>query len=158
MDYDVEIRKLSPAFYAAYPNSAYPEILEKEGRPYTCLLIDTHEDYLICVPFRSNMNHREGFRFKNTRRSARTRSGLDYKKIVLIRDSAYIDSGNPVVDSDEYRTVITNIAKIASKAAAYVEKYRNHVLGSSVLPLREFQRKYGTSTLPYFHDILGITP
>lgn len=157
MEYDVEIRKLSPAFYAAYPNSAYPEILQKDSRPYTCLLIDTHEDYLICVPFRSNMNHRQGFRFKNTRRSAYTPSGLDYQKIVLIKDSAYIDPAHAVVDHDEYRAVTANIRKITEKAAAYVETYRKHITGASVLSQREFQRKYGISSLPYFHDILGAT-
>ena len=34
-----EIRYLSNSFYSAYPHTNFPEILEKDQRPYTCLFI-----------------------------------------------------------------------------------------------------------------------
>ena len=42
MEYEVDICQLSSAFFNAYPASEYPEIMTKDDRPYTCLLIETH--------------------------------------------------------------------------------------------------------------------
>lgn len=156
MEYDVGICKLSLAFYQAYPCNVYPEILHKADRPYTCLLIDTHEDYLICIPFRSDMRHNQGFHFSNTVRSSHSQSGLDYKKIVLVKDDSYIDKSPAVVDSDEYASVITNIQGIIRDVESYIEVYCRHVDGSRILHPRQFARKYQYATLPYFHDILGL--
>ena len=157
MYYDAEVRRLSAAFYRAYPSADYPELLQKGERPYTCLLIDTHDGYLICVPFRSEMKHRQGYAFSGTKRSARSRSGLDYKKLVLIEDPAYLDRAPAVVDPDEYHAVIADLDRIAEEVVAYVDGYRHHVDGSHALHPREFARRYGYATLPYFHDILGLT-
>lgn len=49
-------------------------------------VIETQEDYLICIPFRSSIRHKEAFFFTNTNRSKRTRSGLDYKKTIIIKE------------------------------------------------------------------------
>lgn len=92
MDYVVDICRLSQSFYAAYPLGQYPEIMRKADRPYTCLLIETRKDYFICIPFRSSIHHNDAFIFSDTKRSLHTRSGLDYKKIVLVKDLSYIDS------------------------------------------------------------------
>lgn len=70
MEYLAEIRRLSNSFYADYPEGLFPEILRKDARAYTCLLIDLHTDYLICLPFRSRMVHTKGFHFSNTVRSS----------------------------------------------------------------------------------------
>lgn len=158
MDYAVDICQLSHSFYAAYPLSQYPEIMRKDERPYTCLLIETREDYFICIPFRSSIQHNEAFLFTNTNRSLHTRSGLDYKKAVIIKDSSYIDSKTSVVvDNDEYTAMITNIETIVNEIEKYISTYVNHVNGSARLHQREFLRHYQFSTLPYFHGILGIT-
>lgn len=156
MEYDVDIRLLSPAFLAAYPGTTYPELMHKGGRPYTCLLIDTHEDYLICIPFRSSINHKNAYLFTTTQRSIRTRSGLDYTKAVLIRDPSYIDSGHAIVDQDEYHETMANLKQITQEIDQYITTYANHVNGTAPLHLRAFQRQYGFSTLPYFHDIMGL--
>jgi len=50
MDYDFEVNLLSAKFLNSYPDTLYPELMHKQGRPYSCLLIDTHQDYLICIP------------------------------------------------------------------------------------------------------------
>lgn len=156
MDFDVEVRSLSQDFYQAYPNSIYPEILSKGCRPYSCLLIDTHGDYLICVPFRSKMNHNQGFHFTGTNRSKQSRSGLDYKKVVLVKDISYIETSAAVVDSDEYSAMMKNIQSIVSDVMAYIENYIHHVDGSKPMHKKGFKRNYEFSTLPYFHDILGL--
>lgn len=86
----------------------------KDKRPYGCLLIKTHNDYYICVPFRSHIHHKNAFLFKNTESSKADSSGLDYSKTVLIRPEDYDKYliENAVVDTDEYKAVRMNIYKI----------------------------------------------
>lgn len=157
MDYDVKIYLLSSKFTADYPSSLYPELMHKPGRPYSCLLIDTHSDYLICVPYRSSVNHKNAFLFKGTERAKRTKSGLDYSKIVLIQNPNYIDSSaKPVIDRDEYKETIQHLPKIVKEVTGYLDDYINHITAVAPLHEREFSRRYRFSTLPYFHDIMGI--
>ena len=130
----------------------------KNSRPYTCLVIETQEDYLICVPFRSSIRHKEAFFFTNTNRSKRTRSGLDYKKTIIIKDFSYIDTNSSVVvDNDEFVAMMTNITKIVNDVHVYISKYVNHKKRIAPLHKREFERRYQYSTLPYFDDILGLS-
>ena len=157
MDFDHTIYLLSSDFITDYPPTKYPELMHKQGRPYTCLLIDSHDGYFICVPFRSSIHHKNAFLFKSTLRSRRTSSGLDYTKMVLIEDSRYIDSSHPaIVDSDEYHELLLHLPQIVSEVIEYVDCYVNHINGKSPLHPREFLRKYQYSTLAYFHDILGL--
>lgn len=159
MEYSADICRLSSEFYSNYPRDIYPEILHKETRPYTCLMIETDDDYLICIPFRSSINpeNKNAFLFSNSNRSQRTRSGLDYQKTVIINNTSYITSSDSaVVDDDEYITVATNISKIANDIHEYISKYVAHATGAKVLHEREYKRLFQYSTLPYFHDVLGI--
>lgn len=157
LNYDVEVCHLSQDFYDAYPESKYPEIMTKDKRPYTCLLIETYDDYFICVPFRSSIQHKNAFLFSNSNRSKRTPSGLDYKKSVIIKDYSFIDSKRTaVIDIDEYNEMITNIDTIVLEVHNYITNYINHINGTHPLHQREFLRRYQFTTLSYFHDILGL--
>ncbi len=157
MEYDVAIYRLSAEFYKEYPADQYPEIMRKDERPYTCLLIDAHDDYFICIPFRSHIQHKNAYLFTNTKRSKHSKSGLDYKKTAIIKNPDLIDSQNPaVVDQDEYNEMLTNIEIITKEALSYVDTYIHHVDKTKVLHPQTFIRHYRFSTLPYFHDILGI--
>ncbi|MCD8344790.1 MAG: hypothetical protein LUC38_02365 [Oscillospiraceae bacterium] len=156
MEFDADLYLLSPKFTEDYPPERFPELMHKHGRPYTCLLIDTHDDYFICVPFRSDIHHKNAFLFTNTERSKRSRSGLDFSKIVIIKDTSYFDDENAIVDQDEYAEMKRNLPTIVESAVSYVDAYINHVTGKKPLHPREFARRYQFSTLPYFHDIMGI--
>lgn len=114
MEYDSELSLLSSKFNQDYPPDTYPELMHKHGRPYTCLLIDSHDDYFICVPFRSSIGHKNAFMFTRTARSKKT------------------------------------------EANDYVDTCINHVNGTAPIHPRAFSRKYQYSTLPYFHNIMGI--
>ena len=157
MEYTLEILRLSSQFNKDYPKDTYPELMHKQGRPYTCLLIDLHCDYFICIPFRSSIKHKNAFMFTGTERSKRTHSGLDYSKKAIIKNTDYFDRDTPaVVDQDEYNEMITNKQTIVNDADSYVSTYINHITGTKLLHPRAFSRKYQYSTLPYFHDIMGI--
>ncbi len=93
----------------------------------------------------------------NTQRSKISPSGLDYRKVAIIKDMEYIDSLTPaIIDRDEYVATIANIEKIVSEVNEYIDKYVNHIKQISILHTREFTRHYKYSTLQYFHDILGL--
>ncbi len=154
MDYIAQIYSLSSEFYAAYPNTCYPEIVVKKDRPYSCLLIEYMDDIFICVPFRSHVRHNYAYLFKNSERSRRCRSGLDYTKIVLIKNSAYLSDEKAVVDSDEYKETIRNLPKIVDEVYKYILDYKNDLNGVRKLHPKEWQRRYGMSTLPYFEGFL----
>lgn len=156
MEYSAEIYQLNEAFMRDYPEDEFPELMHKLGRPYSCLLIDTHEDYFICIPFRSHINHRNSFMFHGTQRSMKSKSGLDYTKIVLIKDEKYFDDKKAIVDQDEYNEAQIHLGEIVEEAVNYVNGYIAHVEKIEEMHPREFERKYKYSTLPYFHDILKI--
>lgn len=149
---------LSKQFIADYPQSHYRGLMLKDKRPYGCLLIKTHNDYYICVPFRSHIHHKNAFLFKNTERSKTDSSGLDYSKTVLIRPEDYDKYliENAVVDTDEYKAVRMNIYKIEKQISKYIEGYVKSVSDFENADKKSFERKYKYSTLKYFHDILGI--
>ncbi len=157
MDYDIEVRKLSEYFIADYPEIKYPELMHKMGRPYSCLLVDTHSDYLICIPFRSQINHGNSFLFRESKRSLIKKSGLDYSKIVLIKDLKYIANENAVVDQDEYNEVRKNLDSIVSEVTDYIDDYIGYITGVSIINTKQYDRRYRYSTLPYFHDVMGLS-
>lgn len=156
MNYDYELYKLSNQFIADYPSNLYPELLSKSSRPHYCLLIETHCDYFICVPFRSNIDHNNAFKFKNTRRSSKSKSGLDYSKVAIINNTDYLSSANVVIDKDEYNQAVHNIKTIAKEVCDYIDKYISHIKGEKVLHEKQYLRLYQYSTLPYFHDVLKL--
>ena len=156
MEFDVEIRRLSPKFTQDYPQSSFPELMYKDNRPYTCLLIDTHMDYFICIPFRSEIGHSNAYMFSSTARSKRSASGLDYSKVAIIKDSSYIDSAQAIVDKDEFNETMIHILQISNDICTYIDNYCNHCNGKAIMHERSFSRCYQYSTLKYFHDILGL--
>ena len=78
---DYQILKLTNAFYDKYTNPPYCEMLQKRSRSYNCLLFETHYDYFVCIPFRSEISHKYAYRVKYSKRSKKHKSGLDYSKI-----------------------------------------------------------------------------
>lgn len=154
MNYDNEIYLLSSKFTKDYPTNRFPELMYKLGRPYSCLLIDSHCDYFICVPYRSSICHKNAFMFKNSVRSIKSKSGLDYSKIVLIKDIEYLDNRKAIIDKDEYNETITHLSVIVSEVIKYIDNYKAHIEGTRVLNTKEFERKYKFSTLKYFHELL----
>lgn len=158
MNFDYEIYRLSPEFLIDYPKEKYPELLIKPARPYNCLLVDLHTDYFLCIPFRSNINHNNAYMFKNTARSIKSKSGLDYSKMVIIKESRYLHASNVIVDNDEYVETVKHIKEIVSDTVFYLDTYIGHINGTSPLHPKEYDRRYRFSTLPYFNDIIIKQP
>lgn len=155
-EFDFQILKLTDAFYKAYPHKQYPEILMKKQRGYNCLLIQSHYDYFICIPFRSNIIHTSAFLFKGTQRSQKHRSGLDYTKTIIIKNPEHIESTDAMIDKDEYMKTVKYIKKITNEVLNYIDKYVLHMNKIKLMNSKEFNKKYGMTTLKYFHKELEI--
>lgn len=155
--FDYQILNLTSKFYNTYPDPPYSEIIRKNTRPYNCLLIQSHYDYFIAIPYRSNINHKYSYRFKYSRRSQRTHSGLDYTKLVIIKNLDYVGNLNAVVDADEYKETRDKIDYIKKDVLTYITDYIEYIQGrSNKYDEKSFQRAYEFSTLKYFHRELGI--
>jgi protein AbiQ len=157
MEYEAAIYSLSEKFFLDYPHSQYPEIAIKKTRPYSCLLIEYMDDLFICVPFRSHIRHPYAYHFRTSNRSRQSSSGLDYTKAILLKNTDYLDGRPVVVDQDEYRETMKNLPRIVGEVYRYILDYKNHINQNQYLHPREFQRRYGRSTLPYFDDFLRNT-
>jgi protein AbiQ len=154
--FDFQILKLTEEFYNNYPQKEYPELLKKEKRGYNCLLIQTHYDYFVCIPYRSEIHHKYAFKFQNTKRSKKHNSGLDYSKIVIIKNHDFISSESAMIDRDEYMKTKRFISKIVKESLLYIDEYVSHMNNKIILSKKDFNRKYGMSTLKYFHKELSI--
>ena len=66
---DYQILRLTEHFYNAYPDPPYREVLKKNQRAYNCLLFQTHYDFFICIPYRTEIHHPYAFHFSKTKRS-----------------------------------------------------------------------------------------
>ena len=152
---DYQILRLTEHFYNAYPDPPYREVLKKNQRAYNCLLFQTHYDFFICIPYRTEISHKYAYHFHKSSRSQKHRSGLDYTKIAIIKDISYIDR-IAIIDQDEFAETRKHIYYIAEKVEQYIEGYKKHISGENILDKQEFRRKYGWSTLKYFHKELEI--
>lgn len=155
-EYTYQVLRLTDEFYRTYPDPPYHEILKKRERPYNCLLIQTHYDYFICIPFRSEIRHEYSYQFTSSERSRKHHSGLDYTKIVIVNREEYIDTADAIVDRDEYVETMKNIKRIVSEANRFVDDYVLHHKKEKLLHMSEFNRRYRFSPLQYFHKELGI--
>lgn len=120
------------------------------------MILELFEDCILCIPYRTEMNHTNGYRFKSSKRSSAHKSGLDYSKMVILGDASYLEQTPVTIDKDEYNETIRNIEKIKKGVIHYLEQYIAHMQGIAPMHQEEFLRKYKYCTLPYFHSELGL--
>ncbi len=151
----INISQLTDSFRETYPHDLYKELMMKGTRPY-CLVIGIRSDCYVCIPFRSNVQHNSAYLFKEFDAEKRPRPGLDYTKMILIRDLKYVQNG--VIDKTEFKEIRRNREKIAKGASEYLDGYIEYIqtLLSGGKVHNRIQRKYQYSTLKYFHEILGL--
>ena len=151
---EIMIRRLSNTFYDRYDRSAFPEILSDRKRPYNVIIKDDLHGLYICIPFRTNVGHRNCFRLPVSIKN--TKPALDYSKVILIEDPTYIDTSNIEVDRAQFTDVLNNISKITADITSYIRDYIDFIKGIKNISLRQFTNRYSFSTLPYFSKELGL--
>lgn len=82
---------------------------------------------------------------------------MDYTKILIVNKTEYLDNKDALIDKDEFNETVKNLDKIKRDALEYVENYVSNIKGDKPMHPTEFKRKYGFSTLQYFHKELGIS-
>ena len=146
-----KLNYLTAEFYNRYNSAEYPEIENKENRPYMVMLIQI-ENNTFAIPFRTNVKHSNCYKFENSSRPTNSITGLDYSKAVIVNDSKYIGVDARINDM-EYTELDANYHIIIKQFTSFVRNYIKYANGK----LNEYQaKKYKYTTLKYFHDELGI--
>lgn len=146
-----KLNYLSPEFFQKYGSEKYPEIENKENRPYMVLLVKIDHN-TFAIPFRTNIKHNNCYKFRNSTRQTDSITGLDYSKAVIVNDSSYIGEAARVNDA-EYIELDANYYIIEKRFTTYVRGYVKYANKA----LNEYQTlKYRYTTLQYFHKELGI--
>ena len=94
--------------------------------------------------------------FKKSKRARTHNSGLDYSKLVIIKDNSYIDLSQCAIDRDEYTETVKNIKKITRDVTDYINAYVEHHKGKQKMDKNKYNRNYRYCTLKYFHKELEI--
>lgn len=146
-----QLNYLSAEFYNEYNSDDYPEIENKNNRPYMVVLIKIGNN-TFAVPFRTNVSHSNCYKFKKSTRPTNTVTGLDYTKAVIVNDSKYIGAVARINDM-EYTELSDNSAFIIKQFKKFVADYITYANGK-----RNYyaEKKFKYTTLKYFHDELGI--
>ena len=146
-----KLNYLSKEFYIKYNSIDYPEIENKESRPYMVMLIKI-DNNTFAVPFRTNVKHSNCYKFKTSTRPTDTVTGLDYTKAVIVNDDTYIGPTARINDK-EYVELDRNFHLIAKAFTAYVKGYIKY---ASCKKVTYNAQKYKYTTLRYFHAELGL--
>ena len=139
---------LSKKFYNTYPTSMYPEIEQKENRPYiqVCVEIDGVQ---YAIPLRSDIHHPHVLWTDKE-----NNCGVDFSKAVVIKDEEYIDSvKEPHLRQNEFDALRGKDYKIQTKMAKYIADYKKAKKDLSK-PTNQTLVKY--STLQYFEKEIGL--
>lgn len=131
----MRIVTLSEKFWREYAKT--PELMDKPGRPYCCLVLDL-EGFTFCIPFRHHIRHPFAFKTVGDR-------GIDFSKSVVVLDDSYIDDAR--VDAKEYSIIIQNEDRIIASFLKYLRRYRR-ALKHKDNPRSSYILRY--STLQYF--------
>lgn len=110
---------LSKKFYNTYPVSQYPEIEQKENRPYiqVCVEIDGVK---YAIPLRSDIHHPHVLWTDKE-----NNCGVDFSKAVVIKEEDYIDSvKEPHLRQNEFDALRGKDYKIKTKMAKYIADYK----------------------------------
>lgn len=148
---EYKLKYLTKDFFNDYPSALYPEIEQKDNRPYIVILIEIEDNY-FALPLRTNVKHNNCYKFKNSSRATISSTGVDYSKAVIVNDEKYIGS-EAKIDKKEYIEIENNINTIIKRFEKYVKNYYTFIK----YPENErLAKQYRYSTLQYFHDKLGI--
>lgn len=135
---------LTEDFYKDYPHTSYPEIEQKDKRPYiqVLALIDGVQ---YAIPLRSNINHPHVLWTDK-----KNHCGVDFSKAVVITDKKYIDdSSKPYIRPNEFKELRGKDYKIEQKLRKYIKQYKEAKLNPSEKKNHTLIEK---STLQYFEE------
>ena len=139
---------LSKKFYNTYPTSQYPEMEQKQNRPYIQVYVEI-DGVQYAIPLRSDIYHPHVFWTDKE-----NHCGVDFSKAVVVTDESYIDfSTEPHLRQNEFNALRGKDFKIKSKMEKYIADYKKAKKDLSN-PINQTLVKY--STLQYFEKEIGL--
>jgi protein AbiQ len=145
---DNKPKHLTKLFYDTYEECK--EILLKEKRQY-CIALFVVDGIIFAIPFRTNINHKYSYIFKNSPRS--DKSGLDFTKAVVITDDNFIGE-DTIIDSKEYSEFINKQVVIANRFEKFIKDYKKWTGNPSYY---RAEKTIAFSSLQYFYKELGLS-
>jgi hypothetical protein len=138
---------LNTQFYQDFKHCK--EMMKDEDRQYLHL-VTQYMGNTFFIPFRSEMNHEQGFKF------GAGKKGLDFTKSVIIQDvQNYVVSSQKPIPQYQHDLIKINADKIKRDFHRYIDVYRKAVQKNDIRVLKRINSTY--STLQYFHIELGLT-
>lgn len=144
---DNKPKHLTELFYKTYKECK--EILIKDKRQY-CIAIFEIENIKFAIPFRTNINHKYSYIFKDSPRS--NKSGLDFTKAVVITNVEFIGS-ETVIEDKEYSEFINKQKVIENRFKKFIKDYKKWTTNPSYYRAENIIK---FSSLQYFHKELGL--
>lgn len=139
---------LSQKFYSTYPTSQFPEMEQKQNRPYIQVYVEI-DGVQYAIPLRSDIHHPHVLWTDK-----KNHCGVDFSKAVVIKDESYIDlSIEPHLRQNEFDALRGKDFKIKSKMEKYIADYKKAKKDLSK-PINQMLVKY--STLQYFEKEIGL--
>lgn len=139
---------LSKKFYNTYPISRYPEMEQKQNRPYIQVYVEI-DGVQYAIPLRSDINHPHVLWTDK-----KNHCGVDFSKAVVIKDESYIDlSVEPHLRQNEFDALRGKDFKIKSKMEKYISDYKKAKQNLNN-PINRMLVSY--STLQYFEKEIGL--
>lgn len=139
---------LSQKFYNTYPTSQYPEMEQKQNRPYIQVCVEIN-GVQYAIPLRSDIHHPHVLWTDK-----KNHCGVDFSKAVVIKDESYIDLViEPHLRQNEFDALRGKDFKIKSKMEKYIADYKKAKKDLSK-PINQMLVKY--STLQYFEKEIGL--
>lgn len=147
MKLDERPKHLTEKFYYRYRRCS--EILQKETRQYSIAILEV-DGLRFAIPFRTHINHKYGYIFKDSPRS--NKSGLDFTKAVVITDDDFIGE-DAIIDSKEFSEFIRKKKVIANRFAKFIKDYKKWTSNPAYYKAENIIK---FSSLQYFHKELGL--
>lgn len=142
---------LSAAFYEKYRNCK--EILIKQDRPYTVLIIETIGKR-FAIPFRSHINPNNRDCFITDKEN---NAGLDFQKAVVIINDTYINTNaRPEVRNIDYMAIHFKDYEIKRKFEIFLNFYINEYKRHKENPQLKTNARIQFCALQYFTKELGL--
>lgn len=138
---------LSDAFYRAYPNSKYPEIEQKESRPYVRIQVKVN-GVLWGIPLRSSIDHPHVIWTDEE-----NHCGLDFSKAVVVtKPVKYISSVKPHIRDNEFK-VLKQLDEytVSQRLLKYIKDYKK---AKKALKVKRNRDLVSYSTLQYFEKYI----
>ena len=136
---------LSQKFYTDYPHHLFPEIEQKQNRPYTIICVNLN-NHIFALPLRSHIKH--PFAYLTDKKN---KCGIDFSKAVYISNNRYLDKINkPYIRKNEFDYLKGKEYIIKKKFIKYLQDY---VAAQKSLDINKMT-SFAYSTLHYFDTIV----